>query len=59
MITLMLDKHALVKSELLHIRFGNTVSHTVNTTPNIQTRGLHTLRKGATTHCGMMGQGST
>jgi hypothetical protein len=31
----------------------------VNITSNIQSQGLSTPQKGATTHCGVMGQGNT
>jgi hypothetical protein len=47
------------KSELLHVRFGNTGTKMINTTSNILTWGLRTPWKGATTHCGAMGHGST
>jgi hypothetical protein len=30
-----------VKDDLLHVGFGNTCIHTVNTPPNIQAQGLH------------------
>jgi hypothetical protein len=61
MITLTLDKHALVKGELFHIRFGLTGTRTVHTTSNIQTYGLCTHppppQKGATVHHCATGQG--
>jgi hypothetical protein len=50
MMTLTEDEHALERNDLLHVRFGSTGPHTVSTTPNIQVRGLHITRKGATTH---------
>jgi hypothetical protein len=40
MMTLAEDKHALVKNDLLHVRFGSAGTHTINTPPNIQARGF-------------------
>jgi hypothetical protein len=50
MMTLTEDKHALVKNDLLHVRFDSAGTHTVNTLSNIQARGLHIPRRGATAH---------
>jgi hypothetical protein len=36
MMTLAEDKHAIVKNDLLHVRFGSVGTHTINTPPNIQ-----------------------
>jgi hypothetical protein len=43
MMTLAEDKHAPIKNDLLHVRFGSAGTHTVNTPPNIQVPGLHIL----------------
>jgi hypothetical protein len=51
MMTLTKDKHAPVKNDLFHVRLGSTGTHTVNTPPNIQARGIHIPRRGATAHC--------
>jgi hypothetical protein len=42
----MYNRHDKTGVELLHVRFGLTGTRTVNTTPNIQTRGLHMRGKG-------------
>jgi hypothetical protein len=47
------------KNNILHVRFGNTSTPTVNTPSNIQAWGLRIHRKGTITHCRMMGQGNT
>jgi hypothetical protein len=44
-----------IKDDLLHVRFGNTEIHMVNT-PNIQARGLHIPQKGANRPTVMTGQ---
>jgi hypothetical protein len=59
MMTLTYDKRVLVKNDLLHVRFGNTGTQTVNTLSNIQARGLRTPEKGTTAHYCIMGQGIT
>jgi hypothetical protein len=41
MMTLTKDKGALVKKDLLHVRFSSTGTRNVNTPPNIQAQGLH------------------
>jgi hypothetical protein len=51
MMTMVEDKHALVKNDVLHIRFSSAGTHTVNTLPNIQAQGLHITQRGATAHC--------
>jgi hypothetical protein len=38
------------KNDLPDVRFGSAGIHTVNSSPNIQARGLHILQKGATAH---------
>jgi hypothetical protein len=50
MMTLVEDKHALVKNDLLHVRFGSANTHTVSTPPNSQAQWLHIPQKGATAH---------
>jgi hypothetical protein len=49
MMTLAKDKRAPVKNDLLHVRFDSTGTHAVNTPTNIQVRGRHIARRGATT----------
>jgi hypothetical protein len=39
MMTLAKDKRAPVKNDLLHVRFGSTGTHAVNTPTNIQVWG--------------------
>jgi hypothetical protein len=41
MMTLVEDKHAPIKNNLLYVRFGSACTHTINTLPNIQAWGLH------------------
>jgi hypothetical protein len=48
--TLTEDKNALVKNDLLHIRFGIVGTHTASTPPNIRVQGHHIPQKGATAH---------
>jgi hypothetical protein len=40
MMTLIEDKHALVKNDLLHARFSSAGTHMVNTLPNIKAGGF-------------------
>jgi hypothetical protein len=39
------DKHALVKNDILHVRFGSAGTHTVSTPQNIQVQEFHIPEK--------------
>jgi hypothetical protein len=48
------DKRALVKNDLIHVRFDSTGTHMVSTPPIIQSWGLHIPWRGGIPHCNDM-----